>query len=98
MEKVPVSLALAIARAESGFVSNAKNPDSSASGVFQFINGTWTTWCVKKYGISVGLEEKLKPMLQVNCAIEMLKEPKGYMHWWASSASWKHLLELEPIT
>ncbi len=35
--------ALAVARCESGFNPNAKNPSSSASGVFQFLSGTWRT-------------------------------------------------------
>jgi hypothetical protein len=30
-----------IANAESKFITNAKNPNSSASGVFQILRGTW---------------------------------------------------------
>jgi hypothetical protein len=33
--------ALSIARRESGFNWNADNPYSSASGVYQFVSGTW---------------------------------------------------------
>jgi hypothetical protein len=42
---IPVDYALATAQRESGFNPRAKNPNSSASGLFQFINGTW-----KDYG------------------------------------------------
>ena len=35
--------ALAVARCESGYNPNAKNPSSSASGVFQFLHSTWLT-------------------------------------------------------
>lgn len=38
------------ARAESGGRSNAKNPNSSASGLYQFTKGTWRT-VVDKYGL-----------------------------------------------
>ena len=37
------SQALAVARCESGFNPNAKNPGSTASGVFQFLSSTWAT-------------------------------------------------------
>jgi len=35
--------ALAVASCESGFNPGAKNPSSSASGVFQFLSSTWAT-------------------------------------------------------
>jgi len=37
-----LDLALAIARRESGFNWYAANPTSSASGVYQFVSGTWS--------------------------------------------------------
>lgn len=40
-----------VAGAESGGNSNAKNPNSSASGTFQFIKSTWNS-VVEKYGLS----------------------------------------------
>lgn len=39
------SIGLRTARIESGFNPAAKNPNSSAGGLFQFIDGTW-----KQYG------------------------------------------------
>ncbi|EID8267651.1 transglycosylase SLT domain-containing protein, partial [Salmonella enterica] len=41
MMGVPPAVALAMAKAESGFNYTAKNPYASASGLFQFVNGTW---------------------------------------------------------
>jgi Transglycosylase SLT domain len=46
----PISVAaaiLAIARIESGFNPGARNPNSTACGIFQFIKGTW-----ERYGVS----------------------------------------------
>jgi hypothetical protein len=91
-EGLNVKLVLAIAKAESGLKINAKNPSSSASGVFQFINGTFRGYCIEKYKFAESMEQKNDPLIQIRCATEMLLEPKGYKHWWASSASWKHLL------
>lgn len=39
---VPENLALDIARCESGYNSTSKNSHSSATGVYQFLSGTWT--------------------------------------------------------
>lgn len=38
-----IELAKCIARRESGFNWDAANPRSSASGVYQFLDGTWTS-------------------------------------------------------
>lgn len=45
---------LAIAKRESDFNPNARNPSSSAGGLFQFIDGTWADM-VAKYGKVLGL-------------------------------------------
>jgi hypothetical protein len=47
------NLMLAIAKCESGFNPNAKNRNSSASGLFQFINSTWRGTPQGRAGISV---------------------------------------------
>ena len=87
-EDVNVGLAVAIAGAESNFIWNAKNPKSSASGVFQFINGTFLGYCRDKYGLAKSLEDKNNPFIQTNCAIYMLKEEGGHKHWLESSKGW----------
>jgi hypothetical protein len=38
-----VDYAFAVARRESGFQALSQNPSSSASGVYQFVNGTWAS-------------------------------------------------------
>lgn len=48
-----------LAQAESGGNANAKNPDSSASGLYQFTNGTWRDM-VRKYGAAAGITEDMK--------------------------------------
>ena len=37
--------ALRIAKCESGYNRYARNPHSTAKGVYQFINGTWRGYC-----------------------------------------------------
>ncbi|AWN09113.2 putative tail fiber protein [Salmonella phage SPAsTU] len=54
MMGVPPAVALGMAKAESGFNYLAKNPYASASGLFQFVNGTWKGMMDKyarKFGI-----------------------------------------------
>lgn len=51
---IPESFALAIAQAESTLKPTAKNPRSSASGLFQFISSTWKAQ-VKEFGNKHGV-------------------------------------------
>jgi len=91
-EGVDVTLALYIAKAESNYIADAKNPHSSASGTFQFINGTFAGYCIDKYRLANTMSEKNDPIIQVDCAINMLKEPNGYKHWLASAHVWNKKL------
>lgn len=50
---VPVEHPLRIAKCESNYRWNAKNKSSSASGVFQYLNGTWAKTFEGKAGVSV---------------------------------------------
>ena len=43
-----ITTAIRIARAESNFRPMAKNPTSTATGIFQFINSTWHSYCKGK--------------------------------------------------
>jgi hypothetical protein len=81
---VDPALALNIACAESCmydeldnivFNPKAKNPTSSASGVFQFINGSWKTYCDG---------DVFDAKDNVTCAISLLSEKGGISHWSAS--------------
>ena len=93
----PPEKALAIARAESGFDANAKNASSTASGVYQFINGTAQGFCVDGYGIMESLAEKNDADKQIECAVKMLSEG-GEKHWDASAHIWKKEIDLTEKT
>jgi len=49
---------------ESGWVSDRKNPNSSAYGLAQFLNGTWKT---------VGCEKTEDEYKQIDCAIKYIE-------------------------
>lgn len=68
------ALSLAVAHAESCFNPKAKNPNSSAGGVFQYIDSTWASYCK---GDKYNAEDNIK------CATKMLAEG-GINHWEAS--------------
>lgn len=91
-ENLSVGMVVAIAKSESGFNKDAHNPDSTASGVFQFLDGTFRTYCIDKYDRAESMSQKNDPVIQVNCAVDMLLEKNGYKHWYASFAGWGHHL------
>ncbi len=64
-----------IAQVESGGNPNAKNPNSSASGLFQFTNGTWRSM-VNKYGKEYGitLRDKNNPQASTQMAQLYLRD------------------------
>ena len=64
------SKALKIAKCESKFNHLAINPNSSAKGLFQIINKTFSTYCE---GDALIAEDSL------NCFIKLYKK---YPHWW----------------
>ena len=59
----------AFSKAESGGKPNAKNPNSSASGLMQFTDGTWKQM-VKRYGDQTGItmQDKNDPAAQTTMA------------------------------
>jgi hypothetical protein len=57
-----------IAKCESNLVVNAKNPYSSASGIFQFINGTFAWVWTEVYGTPVDWTKKNDPFIQIELA------------------------------
>ena len=86
--KVDSDLALAVARAESNFDPKAKNPLSTASGIFQFLDGTFKQFCLKSYSLTNSMAEKNDPDIQIECAMRMISEG-GLSHWYASQHLWK---------
>ena len=63
--------ALLIADCESDFIYNAKNPNSSAKGVYQFIDSTWE-W-IEAEGHQFDYKENIK---------QFLKYYPIYPGWW----------------
>jgi len=53
---------------ESHWKSTAQNPNSSAYGIMQFLNGTWKT---------VGCVKTSDPYIQVDCGIKYIKQKYG---------------------
>ena len=73
-----------IIRRESRGWPEAKNPKSTASGLFQFLDGTFQQECVDKYKMATSTDQKNNPFLQIQCATKMLEQPEGWKHWSAS--------------
>ncbi|MFA6989759.1 MAG: transglycosylase SLT domain-containing protein [Candidatus Gastranaerophilaceae bacterium] len=63
-------VALAISECESGYNPNAKNPNSSARGIYQFLSGTWKNYCE---GSVLNATDNIK------C---FMKWYKIYPNWW----------------
>lgn len=61
------AVALAIARHESGFNPRARNPTSSAHGVFQVIDATWA-------GLGLSFGERMQTSRQIEAGVLLLKE------------------------
>lgn len=69
-----------IARAESQFNPSAKNPNSTATGLFQILIGTW-----HGYGCT---GERTDPEDNIACA-RIIYDQDGTTPWMASSYHWK---------
>ena len=80
-----VSKFIRIARAESydHLDPFAKNPISTASGIYMFTDGTWARYCVG---------DKLNFVDSINCFYHVLESdgyPKGLSHWEESRSKWE---------
>lgn len=70
----------AIAKCESGWNPDAKNPISSASGIFQFIDSTAQSTYKEMYGEDLDMSKKNDYHLQKDMAI-YLARTSGLHHW-----------------
>jgi hypothetical protein len=75
---VPVDTMLRMAHHESGFNANAKNPNSSASGIFQFTDDTWRS-VAARYP-QLGLTNKNDPFQQARAAPYYMREINENLH------------------
>lgn len=66
----------AIVKRESGFNPTIKNPHSTASGLYQFINSTWRT-CGTGYPTAASAPVAV----QVGCARRIWNNGRGASHW-----------------
>lgn len=67
---------------ESGWVADARNGHSTASGLAQFIDGTWISTRLSM-GRDPSLSLKLDPYENIDTAVWLLKN-SGIQHWAAS--------------
>lgn len=72
-----------IAKCESGFKPSIKNANSTASGLFQYLDSTWKSMSAK-YGITT---QKNDPYGQIELTIKILVDG-GWGHWNASRSCW----------
>jgi Transglycosylase SLT domain len=77
---MPLATLLAFGDIESGFNPNAKNPKSSAGGLFQFINGTWDGM-VRQYGnkYNVSGDQKYDANANAIMGAQFLKDNQTYL-------------------
>lgn len=80
--KVNESLALNIACAESQFNAKARNPLSTAGGVYQFLDGTWASQGKRLWGTLEG-RNKLNADDNIELAMSMISKT-GTSDWNAS--------------
>lgn len=81
---VESDIALAIAWCESRFRGDAKNPNSSATGVYQFIDSTWQVYS-GIYNQNNKILNRLNPTDNISLALQVISN-KGVSDW-ASSVS-----------
>lgn len=86
-------MASAIIISESGWKPGIKNKMSSASGLFQFLDSTFTTFCIEKYSIVNNIALKNDPAVQLDCGVNMLRE--GLSSHWNESKKYWHRFAVE---
>ena len=74
-----------IAYCESGFQISVKNKNSTASGIFQFLDSTFISQA-KAYGME--WSDKNSPEIQAELAAKIIADG-GIKHWYASKNCWQ---------
>ena len=81
--EVNADLMVAIAKAESNLITTAKNPTSSASGLYQWIASSWNSVCKP-----LGFQDVFNPKENIECAVITVKNG-GLRHWNESRSIWQ---------
>lgn len=81
---VDPALMVRVAKCESGLNPKAKNPVGTASGIYQYLDSTFRTYCINEYGLATSSKQKNDPLVQIQCAVKMVKAG-GISHWSESS-------------
>ena len=79
-----VNLALDLAYWESRYDTSARNASSTAKGVFQYLDGTWKTYCSGN---------QFDHNDNVDCAVRMLYDQELLKHWSADENICGKLIE-----
>lgn len=87
----PIKKTLAIIEAESEFNINAHNGSSTATGLAQFLSGTFKWMCIDLYKVADSMFDKNEPHVQIECLTKALADGKE-SHWLESKPKWKKLL------
>ena len=80
-----VQRALDVISCESGGDPYAKNPSSSASGLFQHLGSEWDR---RAYGAGWYQSDIFDPVANVAVAAWLVYEGGGWSHWLASGQCW----------
>lgn len=80
MSNQDITKMIRIARAESNFNQYAKNPNSTAKGIYQFIDGTWRSNCLKDGNVYDFKDN-------IDCAWKVYQK-QGDQPWNASKHIW----------
>ena len=94
LHNVSVTKTIAIISAESNFTVNAKNPSSTASGLAQFIDGSFEWLCMDRYKLTQSLDDKNDPKIQIECLVLTLKDG-GDSHWNESKPVWSKIVDAQ---
>ena len=91
-EGVDPGLAIFLAAIESDLNPRAKSKVSTASGLFQWIKGSWLGICVKTYKIADEHSDVFDPVLNARCAMRTIANG-GIRHWLADYRTKKKLID-----
>ena len=94
---VDPGLGVFLSAVESDFNPNARSGESTASGLFQWIRGSFLGICIKKYGIAKEPSDVFNPVLNARCAMKTISEG-GISHWTASGHTSRKLFRAGFIT